>query len=208
MRHLFALVPGDAAPQLLGELHDGGAHRLLDGDCGLVHPQVEQEHIAGGSLDQRADSALVVGAHDEVSLPVTRDSSVVDLGGTIRDHDHAGHVAPAVDGAYVFALGSPRAQTASELPAQLAPSLDIERLIDRLVADLHAWIIAELEPETLGDLLGRPELFEPSGDLVAEAFLGEFEGLRPLSAATSSAMGVPGSIVISPAVGGDLTQDR
>ena len=50
-------------------------------------------------------------------------------------------------------VGLGRAQTAGQLPTELASALDIERLVDRLVAHLHHRIVRVLEAQAPGDLL-------------------------------------------------------
>jgi hypothetical protein len=60
--------------------------------------QVQQHHVSGGPLDERADRRLVLRAGDEVTLPVSRDRPVFDLGGTLADVDHAGDPAATVRG--------------------------------------------------------------------------------------------------------------
>jgi len=42
--------------------------------------EVEQHHVAGLALDERADRGTVVRAANEVALPVTGDCSVGDFG--------------------------------------------------------------------------------------------------------------------------------
>jgi hypothetical protein len=47
-----------------------------------------------------------------------------------------------------------RAQADRQLPAQGAATLDIDRLIDRLVRDLHLWIVGEFLAQFDRHLLG------------------------------------------------------
>ena len=44
------------------------------------------------------------------------------------------------------------AQAAGQLPAQLAPALHVQRLVDGLVAHMHHGIARELDPQPAGDL--------------------------------------------------------
>ena len=53
-------------------------------------------------------------------------------------------------------------------PAQLAPALDVEGLVDRLVAHPHHRIVWEVDAQAAGDLLGRPQLLEPALDLATK----------------------------------------
>ena len=57
---------------------------------------MQQHHVAGGALDQGAHRGAAVLAQDEVALPVAGHGPIGDLGGTLRDHHHAGDRAPVV----------------------------------------------------------------------------------------------------------------
>src|ERR1035441_9840615 len=105
------------------------------------------------------------------------------------------------------ALGPARSQAAGELSAQLTAALDEEGLVDRLVAHVHRLVVGELDPETSGDLFGRPPLFEPHGDLRAERAGEELRGLRTTSACIGSMVRPHGSVVGTPAVRLHLTRD-
>jgi hypothetical protein len=52
--HLDALVPGDGAGQLGGQAGDRLPHRGLDQVGVAAAGQVQQQHVAGGALDQGA----------------------------------------------------------------------------------------------------------------------------------------------------------
>jgi hypothetical protein len=56
--HLLALVPGDGAGPLAGQATDRLPHRLLDQTGVAAGGQVQQHDVAGGPLDQRADTWL------------------------------------------------------------------------------------------------------------------------------------------------------
>ena len=62
--------------------------------------------------------------------------------------------------------GPTRSQAGDELTLECTPSLDVERLIDRLVRDPHGLIIGEIDLQPVGDLLGAPRL-RPSAVLAA-----------------------------------------
>lgn len=83
-----SLVPGQAVAQESGQV----LHLVDDGLPGVfgVVPvgQVRQDREPGGALDERADGAFVAAAGDEIALPVARDRPVLDLRGSLRDHDH------------------------------------------------------------------------------------------------------------------------
>jgi hypothetical protein len=57
-----------------------------------------------------------------------------------------------------MAVHSAGPQATGEFPAQLAPALDKEGLIDRLVAHPHHRIVWELDTQATSDLFGRPPL--------------------------------------------------
>ena len=146
--HLFALVPGDRAEQLLGQFGGSpGASPRPPASAQRPSGRCSSITIAGGPLNQGAHGGIAVLADDQVAFPVPGHGPVLDLGGPLADHDHARD--PALgsrSGACGAALGPPAAQAASQLTAQLTPALDEQRLVDRLVAHLHHRIIGELEP--------------------------------------------------------------
>jgi len=91
----------------------------------------------------------------------------LDLCGPLADRyridDPAAHLATAAAVPHRPA----RPQASFQLPAQLASRVDIDGLVDRLVADLHGWLpgIQNLQPPA--DLLGRvppvQHLLHPAG---------------------------------------------
>ena len=89
---------------------------------------------------------------------MTRNGPVGHLGGPFGDHDLGGDeglASPAAAG-----LGNAqrpaRAQAGAQLSAEPAPALDVERLIDGLVADPHRGVLREVGLEPCRDLLGAP----------------------------------------------------
>ncbi len=52
----------------------------------------KQHHISGLAFHQGSDSRLVC-PDDEVAFPMTRHGTVLDFGGTLRDHDHVTYLA-------------------------------------------------------------------------------------------------------------------
>lgn len=105
----------------------------------------KQQHEASGALDERADSAATALAEDEIALPMARHRAVVDLGGPLGDVDHPRDPSPAIDAAALLAGGAPRAKASGQLTALLAPALDEQRLVDRLVAHPHLRVVRELQ---------------------------------------------------------------
>ena len=136
-RHLLALVPGDGRGQLPRQGGDGRLHGRLDLDGPLAVGEVEQEQVASRALDEGADGAATSCSHHEVSLPVARDRSILDLGWSLRDHDHVLDAAPRLDPTLRLALGAAAAKEAGQLSTQLFSPLDEEGLRDGLVARVH-----------------------------------------------------------------------
>src|SRR6185437_5133698 len=93
-----------------------------------------------------------------VPFPMSWHRPVLDLGGAFADQDLGGDVRPRL------APGArprntqrpPGAQTVDQLTLQRTAALDIERLVDRLVADPHGLIIGKIQLDPLGDLLRTP----------------------------------------------------
>lgn len=81
-----------------------------------------------------------------LALPQTGSPSqwpVPDLGGPFAGHDHG-------------------------LAVQLAPALDVDRLVDGLRACVHVPIIGEVRVQPVAGLLGAPMPFDPGPDLVPQ----------------------------------------
>src|SRR6478735_7795243 len=84
--HLFALIPGQGASQLLRQLADvlgkrsNNSRRVLAGD-------LDEHREAGIALDQGSD-VRVVRSGKKVSFPMPRHSAILNLGGPLADRDH------------------------------------------------------------------------------------------------------------------------
>ena len=150
--------------------------------------QAQQDREPGGALDERADGALVLGAGDQVALPVSGHGAVLYLGRPFADHDHGlaePGSAPAV--ALWLALGPALPHGAFQLLFEFAPGLQVDGLVDRLDARVHIPIIREVQPQPVGYLLRAPMPAQPGGDLVPQsrahgrlARSGAFEPVRGL----------------------------
>ena len=101
--------------------------------------QVEQHRESGGAFDQCADRGAVK-SDDEVAFPVSRNSSVLGLGGPLADHDVGAYklLAATTAASPRHAQRPPGAQAGRQLAAQCPPPLDVQRLVDGLVRDLCA----------------------------------------------------------------------
>ena len=84
--HLFALIPGQGASQLLRQLADvlgkrsNNSRRVLAGD-------LDEHREAGIALDEGSD-VRVVRSGKKVSFPMPRHSAILNLGGPLADRDH------------------------------------------------------------------------------------------------------------------------
>jgi hypothetical protein len=209
LSHLVALVPGQATAQRRRKRLDGFGHRLAHMFGAASLAQREQHHEPRAALDEGADRALVVLAHQQIALPVTRDGAVCRLGRTLADHDHLRDAATLFEPSLRDPFGTSAAQASGELPAQLTASLHVDGLVDRLVRDLHAPIVAELVLETPADRLRRPQPFEVGDDTRAQSRVGrQLRRLRSTRPLGRSAVGIHGSISVAAAVGVDLAAHR
>ena len=111
----------------------------------------------GRAFDERADRRAFQ-PDDQVALPVPGDGAVLGLGGPFADHHLGGDVRPglALGPGARDAQRPAGAQTGDQLALERAAALDVERLVDRLVADPHGLIIGEVDLEPVRDLLRAP----------------------------------------------------
>ena len=88
--HLVALVPGQGLAQQSAGSWLIAWRSSLPATASAPWPrgQVQQHHEAGGALDQGADRGPVLGADDQVALPVAGHRPVLDLGWPLADVDH------------------------------------------------------------------------------------------------------------------------
>jgi hypothetical protein len=110
-----------------------------------------------------------------------------------------------------LALLATGAQMCGQFPLQGSARLHVERLVDRLVADLHRRVVGELHPQHVTDLLRRPLLADqPIGDERAQRTVhGQLRRLGSSGPVLGPALGGQRSIrVVDVAVTGDLSRDR
>ena len=106
---------------------------------------------------------------DQVAFPVPGHRPVFDLGGPLADHDHARDPAPCAHGCGVGRrMARPVRRQRSQLPAQRAAALHIQRLVDRLVRHPHLRMVRELGFQPGADLLRGPVLPQPGRHLVPQ----------------------------------------
>jgi hypothetical protein len=120
---------------------------------------MDQHREAGGAFHQRADRGALE-TDDEVSLPVPRNRTVLSFGWARADQDRIGdmpsRLLPIPSTGY--AQRPTGAKTRHQLPLERTPAFDVERLVDRLMADPHRLIIGELDLEAVRDLLRTPRV--------------------------------------------------
>jgi hypothetical protein len=124
--------------------------------------EVDQHREAGRALDERADRRTFK-ADEQVTFPVAGNGAVLGLGGAFADEHVGGDVSPGS-----LSCPGPRyaqrpsgPQAGNQLALQRAAPLDVESLVDRLVADPHGLIFGEVDLESLRDLFGAPALHPP-----------------------------------------------
>ena len=144
--HLGALVPGQRSAQVRGQGGDRGDQSVADGFGVVPVGQVDQHGVAGGALDQGGDRGLVGFAHDQIAFPVAGYRPVLDLGGTVADHDHRVDepMGALIRGAVRFAAGAPGPKCLGYFAFQAAAGLEVQRLVDRFVAHPHTLVVGEV----------------------------------------------------------------
>ena len=152
---------------------DGVDEPVPDGFGGVVIWQVDEHHVARGAFDQGSDCGLVVGASNEVTLPMAGYCTVLDLGWTLGDHDHrihepGGALFPAL---VLFPAGPACAQGGLYFAFESASGLDVEGLINRLWTHTHLRLVGELFDQGVADLLRRPAYEQLGLHVVAQVRL-------------------------------------
>ena len=148
-----------------------------------------------------ANGGTVVLADDQIALPMAGHSPVFCFGRTFRDHHHVGDRADSGPMTPRPTLGSTRAQTAGQLPAQLTPALDIERLVDRFVTHLHHRIVRVFKAQAPGDLVERPELLKTLDDPCQEGRRGDHLGrLGPTGLLLRPNVAAPGAVSVATSI--------
>src|SRR5215212_2542698 len=103
----------------------------------------------------------------------------------------------------------PERRLPASWPAQLAARLDVERLVDRLVADPHLRIVGVLTSQSGRYLLRRPAAPKPGLDRGEQPWAaGELAGLRSRQPFQGVALGGQCAVAAPTADALDLTADR
>ena len=124
---------------------------------------MDQHREPGAALDEGADGGALQ-SDDQIAFPVAWDRSFLDLGGPLADQHVVGDVVPgsASDSSSGGPQRTPGSQAGDQFTLQRAASIDIEGLVDGLVADPHGLIIGEVDRQTPRDLFGAPGLHPAS----------------------------------------------
>ena len=93
--HLLALIPGERAAQLRGELDDLRGERVRDHIGGMAVRQCDQHDEAGLAFHQRRHRVHPF-AHQEVTFPMAGHGPVVGFGGPFPNVERAAQLALAV----------------------------------------------------------------------------------------------------------------
>lgn len=104
----------------------------------LHRRQVQQHREPCRALHQRVDRGTTQ-PEDEIALPVTRHGPVLGFHRTLADQNlrrDEGFASP-VGSCPRHPQGAPRPQASGQLKSQRAATLDVEGLVDGLVADAH-----------------------------------------------------------------------
>ena len=133
MMHLFALIPGQGASQLVRQPADvlgkrsNNSRRILAGEF-------DEHREAGIALDEGGD-VRVVRSGEKVSFPMPRHGAILNLGGPLADGDHIEDMPMStVRVVVLWATHPPRStQLRRQLLLQHATGLDEEAAIDRFV---------------------------------------------------------------------------
>jgi hypothetical protein len=151
---------------------------------------MQEQHVAGGALDQSPDRGLVLRAGDEVSFPAAGHGSVFDFSGTLDDVDHSGNPAPTFRGPPRFSQPSLGSQAPHQLPAQAATPAHIEASVDGLVTHAHAGVVGEQQLEPSAELLRAVLGMQPVLHMLSQPVIDlEQSSLRATGATISYSLG-------------------
>src|SRR6202453_4788763 len=84
--HLFALIPGQRASQLIRQLADVFGKRR-NNSCRVLAADLDEHGEAGIALDEGGD-VRVVRSGKKVSFPMPRHGAILNLGGSLANGDH------------------------------------------------------------------------------------------------------------------------
>jgi integrase len=153
--HFAAVVPGQGAGEPAGQGGHPGRDRGGDGVGSVAVGQAEQGEVAGHPLDDGADGGVGRrGAHDEVAFVVAGDQAALGVGRALPDRDRADDLPAGLAAAAALADVPAGPQARLELAAQLPAGVEADRLVDRLVADVHGRVAGVHDLQSPAGLLG------------------------------------------------------
>ena len=174
LRHLRSLIPRQRPAQLLRQGRDLAcnrvAHRLgtVPGQRRAVllarpvavarhRRQVQQHREPRRALDEGAGGGAAK-AQDEIPLPMAWHRTAPRLCRALADQNLRSdeRLAPPARARPRYAQCPARPQARGQFTLQGAPTLDVERLVDGLVADAHGAVARKVEPQAFGNLLRAP----------------------------------------------------
>ncbi len=131
---------------------------------------------------------------------MARHGAVFCFGGAFTEHHHALDASLRADPALRPAAASaPAAPAGGELRALGAAALHEERLVDRLVADAHTFIIRVRAPQVGAGLLPGPQVGQQALDLAPRPRgARQLRRPRPNNAPHSALASAPGAVLVSP----------
>src|ERR1035437_1208632 len=138
---------------MLRQLSGGGGDRVSNGFCTVPGQRrtvlgpgrvtvacqarkVQKHRKPGGALDECPDRGAIE-PQDEIALPVTRDSAILDLGRAFTDHDlRSDELLAARSGSLPrHAQRSSGAKTRRQFAAESTTTLHVEGLVGRFMCD-------------------------------------------------------------------------
>jgi hypothetical protein len=96
------------------------------------------------ALDQRHDRRAPTCTDQQIAFPMPGEPPVIRFGRPLSDHHHVLDPSASLPLPLGFATRATGPELSGQLAAQLPARLHIQRLINRLVADLHPHIIGVL----------------------------------------------------------------
>ena len=156
---LGSLIPGQGLSQPLGEGFDGCQQAITNGDRGAVAGEVDQHGEPGLTSHQSRYRGPAVRPQDQVTLPMTGNSTVSHLRRPLadHDHDHVRDLARVLRGrSFLTSDGTAGAQVLMQVSSQVATALNIACLVDPLGTHPHLLPVRKYHRQMITDLLRTP----------------------------------------------------
>jgi hypothetical protein len=155
--YLFAAVIGERLAHGLSDLIElEGEGRQSRFGGGIRH--LGQQYQTSGSLHQNAYGGLVPGTLDQVTFPVARHHSIIDLRRTQMNADHLRYLpSPVFASRARFTTALALTKASDQVLAQLTVGVRIDGGVDGLVRDMQFGFVGPHGAQCLRDLLRRPQ---------------------------------------------------